>query len=262
MDGTLIFESNMDGVEIFVDGTSRGIVGKGATLRLPGMRPGSHTIQGVKMGYEPDGPRDEVVYPGRDSTVTIKILIARRRPKAAVDELNDGLAFYNKGFADNYKKAVEHFEKALQIDPTYSQAALYLGRAYQRNGRFRDRRGETLFIDARKMGTLVERVHRELSDDDVAKIAGTYHAWRGDKDAADYADVPGFCKGVQLDDLRKHGHVLTPGRYVGAEQIEDDGEPFEDKMRSLSDLLRSQTAEASKLDQTIAANLKELGYGE
>src|SRR5258708_4385482 len=130
VDGTLIFESNMDGVEVFVDGTSRGIVGKGATLRLPGMRPGSHTIQGVKMGYEPDGPRDEVVYPGRDSTVTIKISIARRRTKAAVDELNDGLALYNKGFADNYKKAAEHFEKALQLDPTYSQASLYLGRTY------------------------------------------------------------------------------------------------------------------------------------
>ena len=140
VDGTLIFESNMDGVEVFVDGASRGIVGKGATLRLPGMRPGSHTIQGVKMGYEPDGPRDEVVYPGRDSTVTIKISIARRRPKAAVDELNDGLALYNKGFADNYKKAAEHFEKALQIDPTYSQAALYLGRTY--NSLFDEQRSE------------------------------------------------------------------------------------------------------------------------
>jgi len=140
VDGTLIFESNMDGVEVFVDGASRGIVGKGATLRLPGMRPGSHTIQGVKMGYEPDGPRDEVVYPGRDSTVTIKISIARRRPKAAVDELNDGLALYNKGFADNYKKAAEHFEKALQIDPNYSQAALYLGRTY--NSLFDEQRSE------------------------------------------------------------------------------------------------------------------------
>jgi tetratricopeptide (TPR) repeat protein len=140
VDGTLIFESNMDGVEVFVDGASRGIVGKGATLRLPGMRPGSHTIQGVKMGYEPDGPRDEVVYPGRDSTVTIKISIARRRTKAAVDELNDGLALYNKGFADNYKKAAEHFEKALQIDATYSQAALYLGRTY--NSLFDEQRSE------------------------------------------------------------------------------------------------------------------------
>src|SRR6202166_2766868 len=146
MDGTLIFESNMDGVEVFVDGTSRGIVGKGATLRLPGMRPGSHTIQGVKMGYEPDGPRDEVVYPGRDSTVSIKITIARRRTKAAVDELNDGLALYNKGFADNYKKADDNFEKALQIDPAYSQAALYLGRAY--NSLFDEQRSQAAFRKA------------------------------------------------------------------------------------------------------------------
>ena len=103
----------------------------------------------------------------------------------------------------------------------------------KKNGRFRDRREETLFIDARKMGTLVDRVHRELSDDDVAKIAGTYHAWRGDKDAHTYVDVPGFCKAATLDDIRKHGYVLTPGRYVGAEDVEDDGEPFEEKMERL-----------------------------
>ena len=96
----------------------------------------------------------------------------------------------------------------------------------KKNGRFRDRRGETLFIDARKMGTLADRVHRELTDADIAKIAGTYHAWRGDKDASEYADVPGFCKAAKLEDIRKHGHVLTPGRYVGAEAAEDDGEPF------------------------------------
>ena len=111
------------------------------------------------------------------------------------------------------------------------------------------------------MGTLVDRVHRELSDEDVAKIAGTYHAWRGDKDAGDYADVPGFCKATKLDDIRKHGHVLTPGRYVGAEEVEDDGEPFEEKMKRLTATLREQTAEAAKLDAAIAANLKELGYG-
>ena len=112
------------------------------------------------------------------------------------------------------------------------------------------------------MGTLVDRIHRELSDDDVAKIAGTYHAWRGDKDAGAYADVPGFCKAAKLDDIRKHGHVLTPGRYVGAEEVEDDGEPFEEKMKRLAATLRDQTAEAAKLDAAIAANLKELGYGE
>jgi tetratricopeptide (TPR) repeat protein len=146
VDGTLIFESNMDGVEVFVDGVSRGVVSKGGPLRLPGLRPGSHTVQGVKLGYEPDGPRDETVYPGRESTVTLKILIARRRTKAAVDQLNDGLEYYNKGFADNYKKAAEHFEKALQLDPTYSQAALYLGRTY--NSLFDEKNSEAAFRKA------------------------------------------------------------------------------------------------------------------
>ncbi|HEY8337307.1 MAG TPA: N-6 DNA methylase, partial [Tardiphaga sp.] len=128
-------------------------------------------------------------------------------------------------------------------------------------GRFRDRRGETLFIDARKLGTMADRTHRELTDADIARIAGTYHAWRGDKDAGEYADVPGFCKGATLEDIRKHGHVLTPGRYVGAEAAEDDGEPFEEKMKRLTATLREQQAEAAKLDAAIAANLKELGYG-
>ena len=131
----------------------------------------------------------------------------------------------------------------------------------KRNGRFRDRRGEALFIDARKLGTLIDRVHRELNDDDVANIAGTYHAWRGDKGAGKYEDKLGFCKAAKLDDIRKHGHVLTPGRYVGAEAIEDDGEPFDEKMKRLTATLREQQAEAAKLDAVIAANLKVLGYG-
>ncbi len=131
----------------------------------------------------------------------------------------------------------------------------------KKNGRFRDRRGETVFIDARKMGTLVDRVHRELTNEDTAKIAGTYHAWRGDKGAGEYADVAGFCKAAKLDDIRKHGHVLTPGRYVGAAAAEEDGEPFEEKMKRLTATLREQQAEAAKLDAAIAANLKELGYG-
>ncbi len=131
----------------------------------------------------------------------------------------------------------------------------------KRNGRFRDRRGESLFIDARKLGTMADRVHRELVDADIAKIADTYHAWRGDKDAGTYADVPGFCKRATLEDIRKHGHVLTPGRYVGAEVVKDDGEPFDEKMKRLTATLREQQAEATKLDAAIAANLKELGYG-
>lgn len=131
----------------------------------------------------------------------------------------------------------------------------------KRNGRFRDRRGEALFIDARKLGSMVDRTHRELTDDDLAKIAGTYHAWRGDKGAGKYADLAGFCKAATLDDIRKHGHVLTPGRYVGAEAIEDDGEAFEGKMKRLVATLQAQQSEAAKLDTAIAANLKELGYG-
>ena len=137
----------------------------------------------------------------------------------------------------------------------------FLTRSKKRNG-FRERCGETLFIDARKMGTLTDRVHRELNDEDIARIAGTYHAWRGDKGAGKYEDVAGFCKAAKLDEIRKHGHVLTPGRHVGAEAVEDDGEPFADKMARLAATLRHQQVEAARLDSAIAANLKELGYGE
>jgi type I restriction enzyme M protein len=132
----------------------------------------------------------------------------------------------------------------------------------KKNGRFRDRCGEVLFIDARKLGTLIDRVHRELTDDDIAKIAVTYHAWRGDKDCKKkYEDVPGFCKSATLDDICQHGHILTPGRYVGAAESEDDGEPFEDKMTRLTAELRTQAAESAKLDKLIWANLQEIGYG-
>src|SRR5579883_2305639 len=128
--GTFVVESNMDGVEFFLDGKSLGVVNKDKPLTLPGLAPGAHTIKGVKMGYEPDGPREETVYPGQQTTVTIRILIARRRNRAAADALDRGLEFYNKGYAQNYKKAVEEFQKALSLDPSYSQAALYLARAY------------------------------------------------------------------------------------------------------------------------------------
>jgi type I restriction enzyme M protein len=132
----------------------------------------------------------------------------------------------------------------------------------RKKGRFRDRRGQTLFIDARTLGTMVDRVHRELTPDDVARIAGTYHGWRGDEGAVAYQDVPGFCRSAALEEIRKHGHVLTPGSYVGAEAQEDDGEPFEEKMKRLTATLREQNAEASRLDAAIGQNLKELGFGE
>jgi type I restriction enzyme M protein len=128
-----------------------------------------------------------------------------------------------------------------------------------KTGGLRDRRGQVLFIDARKMGVLVDRTRRELTDEEVQKIANTYHAWRGEPDAGEYADVAGFCKSATLDDIRKHGHVLTPGRYVGAAEQEDDGEPFEEKMARLSALWREQREHAAQLDSAIEANLKALG---
>jgi len=128
--GALIIESNMDGVEVFVDGNSVGVVNKSEPLRLPGLTPGAHTIKGVKRGYEPDGPREEMVYPGQEKTVSIKIMILRRRKSAAVDAFDSGFESYQRGFAKNYLRAAERFEQALRIDPAYSQAALYLGRTY------------------------------------------------------------------------------------------------------------------------------------
>lgn len=126
---------------------------------------------------------------------------------------------------------------------------------------FRDRRGETLFIDARKLGTLVDRVRKELTEDDIARVAGVYHAWRGEAEAATYEDAPGFCMSATLEDIRRHGHVLTPGRYVGAEAAEDDDENFDEKMRRLVTTLREQQAMAVELDAAIAGNLRRLGYG-
>ncbi len=94
---------------------------------------------------------------------------------------------------------------------------------------------------------MIDRVHKELTDDDIAKIAGTYHAWRRDKSSGEYDDVPGFCKSATIDDIRKHGHVLTPGRYVGAEAVEDDGEPFGEKMARLTKELEAQFSEGARL---------------
>ena len=122
----------------------------------------------------------------------------------------------------------------------------------------RDRRGEVLFIDARELGSMVDRTHRELTDEDIARIAETYHSWRGT--SGGYEDVPGFCRSAPLDEVRKHGHVLTPGRYVGAPPSEDDGEPFEDKMTRLVAELREQQAEGSRLDAAISRNLESLGF--
>ena len=127
--------------------------------------------------------------------------------------------------------------------------------------KLRDRRGEVLFIDARKMGVLVDRTRRELTDEEIGKIAATYHAWRGETDAGEYSDIPGFCKTATLEEIRKHGHVLAPGRYVGTEAQNDDDEAFADKMQRLTAQLGEQMALGAELDAVIREKLGALRYG-
>ncbi|MCK2089032.1 type I restriction-modification system subunit M [Thauera aromatica] len=122
----------------------------------------------------------------------------------------------------------------------------------------RDRRGEFLFIDARQLGYMKDRVLRDFTVDDIKKVADTFHAWQLGEG---YEDVAGFCYSASLDDIRKHEHVLTPGRYVGAEEQEDDGEVFADKMARLTAQLAEQFAESAKLEGEIKKNLAGLGYG-
>ena len=143
---------------------------------------------------------------------------------------------------------------------TQIPACLWFLSRDRRGGKFRNRCGEILFIDSRRLGRLVDRTHRELTDEEIDRVAGTYHAWRGKNNADAYTDVPGFCKSAPLDEVRAHGHALTPGRYVGVEAEEDDGEPFEDKMKRLTSKLREQQTEGARLDTAIVANLKKLGY--
>jgi type I restriction enzyme M protein len=127
---------------------------------------------------------------------------------------------------------------------------------------FRNRQGETLFIDARNMGTMIDRTHKELTTDDLAEITRTYHAWRGEAKDGSYEDQAGFCKSATLDEIKANDYVLTPGRYVGAAELEDDGVPFEHKMAELTQTLYQQMAESEKLDAMIKENFAGLGYGQ
>ena len=138
----------------------------------------------------------------------------------------------------------------------------FLTKTKQKRGRgaaaFRDRTGEVLFIDARKLGYMVDRVLRAFTDEDTEKIVSTFHAWKRDKDA--YEDIPGFCKSATLDEIAEHGYVLTPGRYVGAEEVEDDGVPFAEKMEGLTRELATQFHESEKLQAAIRDNMQKLGF--
>ncbi len=125
----------------------------------------------------------------------------------------------------------------------------------------RDRRGEVLFIDARKLGEMATRTLRVLSDADLARIAGTYHNWRNQQPAEPYADVPGFCKAATIDEIATHDFVLTPGRYVGAAEAEDDGEPIEEKLARLRAQLLAEFEEADRLEKIIRDRLEGLVRG-
>lgn len=122
------------------------------------------------------------------------------------------------------------------------------------------RRGEVLFVDARKMGRMLDRTHRELTDNDIHRISGTYRAWRDDQKAGRYADMPGFCKSVRPEEIRKHDYILAPGRYVGAKPQPGDSEPFEQKMSRLMAQWEEQHAEAKRLDAAIIKNIRRLGF--
>ncbi len=128
----------------------------------------------------------------------------------------------------------------------------------KKNSKYRDRRGETLFIDARNMGAMIDRRHRELTAEEISKIAGTYHSWRAK--GGKYKDIAGFCKSGKLEEIKKHGHILTPGRYVGTEEQEEDPEAFEEKMKRLTSNLARQFKKSAELETEIKKNLKGLGH--
>jgi type I restriction enzyme M protein len=141
---------------------------------------------------------------------------------------------------------------------TMIPACLWFISRDRKDHKFRNREGEVLFIDARNMGQMVDRRHRKLSDDDIQKISSTYHVWRGE--AGKYEDVKGFCKSAKLEEIRKHNHILTPGRYVGTEEIEEDAEHFDEKMKRLTSELSEQFKKSDELEAEIKENLKGLGY--
>jgi type I restriction enzyme M protein len=143
---------------------------------------------------------------------------------------------------------------------TMIPACLWFVSRDKKNQKFRNRKNQVLFTDARKLGTMVDRRHRELTTEDIKKISDTYHAWRGELEGKKYEDIPGFCKSASLEEIRKQGWFLTPGRYVGAEKEEDDTEEFEGKMRRLTSELSQEMKQGRKLDDEIKRNLENIGF--
>lgn len=143
---------------------------------------------------------------------------------------------------------------------TQIPACLWFIARDKKNHKFRDRRGQMLLIDARELGVLIDRTHRELTNDDLCKISETYHAWRGEKDAGKYEDIPGFCKQVTIKEIADRRNILTPGIYVGSEKPNNVDEQFEERIRQLTDDLSKQFSESEKLTQAIKQNLSRLNY--
>ena len=181
---------------------------------------------------------------------------------AGVVLANGSMSSNSSGEGDIRKNLVEHdlvdcmvaLPGALFYSTTISACLWFLTKNKNTDG-FRNRKGEVLFIDARKLGALVDRVRRELSDEDIAKISDTYHAWRGEEHAIErrgaYEDVSGFCYSASLEDIKSHSYVLTPGRFVGAEEELDDGVPFEEKFAALKEQLQHDFAIGRELEQKI-----------
>ena len=124
--------------------------------------------------------------------------------------------------------------------------------------RNKKQKGKTLFLDCRNLGTMVTRKLRELNEDDIMKIASTYHKF---EKSEEYEDITGFCKASTIEEIKENNYVLTPGRYVGTEEQEDDGIPFEEKMKNLTTELKAQFEESHKLEEEIRKNLEAIGYG-
>lgn len=141
---------------------------------------------------------------------------------------------------------------------TMIPACLWFTARDKKNHKFKDRRGKVLFIDAKKMGVMVDRRHRELTDEEINKIVSTYHTWRGE--GGKYEDVKGFCKSANLDEIKKHGYILTPGRYVGVEDEEEDEEVFQEKMKRLTSELAGQFKKSKELEKEISKNLEGIGF--
>lgn len=159
----------------------------------------------------------------------------------------------NLGFEEKLWAAADKMRNNVQIP-----ACLWFVSRDRYNNKFRDRHDEILFIDARKLGKLVDRRHRELSDEELQQISETYHNWRNK--TGNYENIKGFCKTTSIEEVEKNGYVLTPGRYVGTDFVMEDDEVFEEKMARLTKNLSEQFKQSKELEQKIKDNLEKVGF--